>query len=475
MQIPILNGIYADSTGEYRTSYPRNLAPIPKKQGISNGYLKPAEGIVEFATGPGIDRGGFNWNGTLYRVMGPKFCSVGPTGAVAILGDVTNDGQPVKFDNSFDLLAINSGNNFYYWNGVTLSQLTDLDLGNVVSFIWVDGYFMTTDGENIVVTELNDPYAVNPLKYGSAEVSADPIKCMLKIADEPCAVGRYTIELFDNIGGALFPFQRVRGALIERGTIGRYTACVFPVQGVFGIAFLGGAQKEPCSIWFGVNATSTRLATREIDTLLQTYTEDQLAAAVVECRVDKVQSLLYVHLPDQTLVYDAKASEVVQEPVWYTLASSIVGNSAYRARNLVWAYGKWISGDTNDTTYKLGYYVDNISSHYGDIIGWEFGTLIVYNEGNNAIFHEIELIGLPGRNVSTDNPVIYTSYSTDGETWSQERTCNGGKKGQRNKRLLWLQMGTMMNSNIRIQKFRGTSNFHASLASIEARLEPLSN
>jgi hypothetical protein len=31
MQIPILNGIYADSTPELRTAYPVNMVPVPKE------------------------------------------------------------------------------------------------------------------------------------------------------------------------------------------------------------------------------------------------------------------------------------------------------------------------------------------------------------------------------------------------------------------------------------------------------------
>ena len=56
--IPILNGIYTDDAADFRTSYPINMVPVPKQQGISAGYLRPADGIVELGTGPGIDRGG---------------------------------------------------------------------------------------------------------------------------------------------------------------------------------------------------------------------------------------------------------------------------------------------------------------------------------------------------------------------------------------------------------------------------------
>ncbi|MDV2948640.1 packaged DNA stabilization protein, partial [Acinetobacter baumannii] len=67
MQIPVMNGIYTDQNADFRTSYPLNLIPVPKENGISQGYLRPAEGIDHFADLPGIDRGGIEWNGICYR------------------------------------------------------------------------------------------------------------------------------------------------------------------------------------------------------------------------------------------------------------------------------------------------------------------------------------------------------------------------------------------------------------------------
>jgi hypothetical protein len=165
MQIPILNGIYTDNTPELRTSYPVNLVPVPKQSGISNGFLRPGDGIVANGTGPGVDRGGVNWQGDLYRVMGTKLVEINSAGEVNILGDVGGPiDQLVTFDYSFDELAIASGGRLYYWDGSTLTQVTDPDLGVVLDVVWVDGYFMTTDGEFLIVTVLTDPMQVNPLK-----------------------------------------------------------------------------------------------------------------------------------------------------------------------------------------------------------------------------------------------------------------------------------------------------------------------
>ena len=198
MQIPIVNGIYTDENSDFRTSYPRNMVPIPKEQGLSKGYLRPADGSVSLGSGgPGIDRGGINWNGICYRVMGTRLVTIDKNGIVDDLGFISGSGQ-VMLDYSFDYLGIAAGNNLYLWDG-TLTQVTDSDLGSVIDFIWIDGYFMTTDGESLVVTDLGDPFSVNPLKYSSSEADPDEIKAVLKLRNEAYALNRYTVEVFDNI------------------------------------------------------------------------------------------------------------------------------------------------------------------------------------------------------------------------------------------------------------------------------------
>jgi hypothetical protein len=467
MQIPILSGIFTDNGPDLRTSYPVNLMPVPKDSGISTGFLRPADGIVANGTGPGVDRGGINWNGICYRVMGTKLVRVNANGTITELGDV---GGPVDtlvtLDYSFDRLAIASGGRLYYWSPTLgLIQVIDTDLGLVLDVVWVDGYFMTTDGEFLVVTELSDPTQVNPLKYGSAEADPDPVVALLKLRNEVYALNRNTIEVFDNVGGEFFPFERITGAQIQKGVVGTFACCVY----IENIAFLGSGRNESPGIYVGSNATANKISTQEIDEILLAYTEAQLATVKLEARNDKGHEHLYVHLPDKTLVYDAASSQVLGEAVWFTLTSSIVGFSQYRARNLVWAYDKWLVGDPQSN--NIGYLVQDISSHWGQIVRWEFGTMIIYNEGNGALFNELELVCLTGRVALGLNPVITTSYSIDGMSYSQEKPLRVGTTGNMRKRLAWFQQGHMR--NWRIQRFKGDSQAHLSLVRLEAQIEPL--
>ena len=462
--IPILSGIYTDTAGDIRTSYPRNLYAVPKSNGVSEGYLRPAEGLVSFATGPGQDRGGINWKGAHYRVMGTKLVNVSAAGVVTTLGDVGSSGQ-VQLEYSFDRLAINSGTNLYYWNG-TLTQVTDPDLGPVLSVTWVDGYFVTTDGTSIVVTELNDPLSVNPLKYGSAESDPDPIVRVMRVRDELNAIGRYSVEAFQNVGGELFPFARIDGARISKGAVGRDACCLFQDS----IAMLGSGRNEPISVYLGYQGTANKIATREIETILEGYTEADLSLALVETRMTKVNQFIYIHLPDQTLVYDAAASAATELPVWLTLTTSVVGKAQYRAQNWVYAYNRWTFGDPQ--TFNLGQPSDSISSHYGAVNGWDFQTEMLYGEGAGGIINQMELVALPGRVNMTANPVIWTSYSLDGVTYSTEMAISTGTIGQYDKRLVWRRQGFF--KNWRVQKFRGVSDSHLSVARLELTAEALS-
>lgn len=466
MQIPILSGIYADGAADFRTAYPRNLIPLPKEQGISKGYLRPAEGLVEFGTGaPGIDRGGIAWRGECYRVMGSKLCRVSANGIISILGDV-GFGGTTTMDYSFDHLAIASGKNLYLYSGATLAQVTDGDLGDCLGVLWVDGYWMSTDGEFLVVTELNNPFAVNPLKYGSSEADPDPVQVLLKLRNEVYAINRYTTEVFDNNGGANFPFQRIDGALVEVGAIGTHMACLYAGA----IAMVGSARNQPPSIYLIGGGEAIPLATAEIDQTLEGYTEAQLSACRLEARTYRKRQQLYLHLPDRTMVYDIAISKEVGQPVWFELGSSVLGHAQYRAQGWVWCHNKWVAGDPQAA--RLCVPSDARGDHYGQPVGWEFSTAMLYNGGMGAVVHELELVSLPGRVQFADDPVIWTSYSTDGETWSQEKSVSAGKQGERNKRLRWLQQGPW--ANYRIQRFRGNSDAHVSFARLEAQVEALS-
>lgn len=460
-QIPIVSGIYADTSPDFRTSYPVNMVPVPKSTGLASGYLRMVDGIVEQATGPGVSRGGILWNGVEYRVMGTKLVSVSGS-TVTTIGDVGGTGD-VSMVYSFDFLAIASGGNLYLYNGTTLAQVTDADLGTALDVIWIDGYFMTTDGENLVVTELNNPFEINPLKYGSSEVDPDPVVGLKTLRNEVYAINRHTIEVFRNVGGDLFPFQRIDGAQIDRGAVGTHCAVVFMER----LAFIGSGRNEAVSVCLGSNGQDIKISTREVDLILSGYSEAQLATAYMEVRGDLGSETLIIHLPDLTMCYDGPASAVLERPVWYYLQTDVLGGK-WDARHLVWNDG-WSVGSL--TQSKVGRLSREVFTHWGEKTVWEFGTPIVYNGGSGAIVHELELVSLTGSAPFGENPIVTTEYSADGVTWSLPRNVRAGERGERSQRIKWTRQGTIR--NFRMQRFKGDTDSPLSVARLEAKMEPL--
>lgn len=475
----ILSGIYTDATGDLRTQYPVNLVPVPTPNGVSEGYMRPAEGIVYLGTGPGADRGGIVWEGKAYRVLGSKLCYVDPLGGVTELGDVgtpdPNADSPLcTFDYSFDRLAIASGGRLYYYQNAALTQVTDPDLGYVVDVVWVDGYFMTTDGEFLVVTELNDPYAVNPLKYGSSEADPDPVVALLKLRNEIAALNRYTIEFFDNVGTAaaptvlasvVFPFQRIEGAQVQKGCVGDRACIVF----VETIAFVGSGRNEAPNVYLAQNGNAVKISTREIDQQLAALSEAELAGIVLDTRNDDAHEHLYIHLPDRTLVYDHTASQEVKTPIWFVLTSALVGFSQYRARSMLWAYGRWQVADP--TSNLIGYLTKESGLHFDAPVRVEVSTAMAFNDTKGAIVTQLELVSVNGNESLEGTALISTSYSLDGRTWSIDHDIHAGKRGQRTKRLVWRRQGFFR--NYRIQRFRWDSRAHISPMRLEFTAEPL--
>ncbi len=463
MKLPILKGVYTNNASDVRTAYPHNIEVIAMETGVDTSYLRQTKGIEYLTEAPGPDRGGINWNEICYRVSGSKLISVSQAGLITILGDVEDNGLPVSLDYSFTLLCIVSNKKVFYFDGSVITQLTDPDLGQIIDVVFMSSFFLFTDGNSLITTDINDPYSISPFNYGSSEADPDPVVALKKIRNEAYAVNRYTCELFDVIGGEFFPLQRIEGAQLQKGAVGTKACTVFSDV----LAFVGSGRNEAVSVYMGINSETVPVSTREIDQIIQSHTTNDLTLCIVENRFSEGQQLLYIHLPRITLLYDAAASKMMQTPVWTILSSG----ENYRARFFTRCYDLWLLGDT--ITNNIGFLIEDSSKQWGLNIQWEFSTVILYNDGMGVIVHQLELAGLYGRVDSADtDPVISASYSLDGESWSYEQFIRAGKVGARNKRLVWLRQGQFR--NFRIYRFRGDSKSLVTVLRLEAKLEPLS-
>lgn len=452
MQVPIQSGVRSSKAG-YATTFPVNLQHEVRESGLSKGQLVTARGASVFATGPGKDRGGAVFRGTHYRVMGSKLVSVSDGGTITEIGDVGNDGRPAGFTQDFDRLAVRSAEGLYYWDETTLLKVADFDLGKVLDATWMDGYFITTDGEFIVVTDLLDPTSVDTLRYGSAESDPDPVTGVEAFEEELYGFGRYSVQVFRNVGQTGFPFQNVRGATVSVGCV----SADAKVRIGQTLAFVGGARDEPIGVYIMGGGRATRISPPEIDEMLA---QENASTIVLEARTFGDEQHLIIHLSKRSIVLAIRATSEVGQGAWHIAHSGYFDR--YRLRHAVFVYGKHICGDP--TSGKLGVLSHDIDTHYGETVHWRFEAGLLFDQGNGMIMREVDLFGRKPSKPTT----IWLSMTRDGETWSRE--VGRQLEGKRSERMQW-------RPNVRVDeqvgfRFRGTGQI--AVARCDVTGEPLS-
>lgn len=452
MQVPILRGSVVQD-GAFKESYPVNLEPRTIDSGVSAGQLINAVGVTQRGTGPGSDRGGVNWNGTMYRVMGSKLVSVASNGAVTVIGDVGNDNRRCGFDYGFDRMGIRSAGKLFYYDGAALTQVTDPDLGEVRDMLWMDGYYVTTDGTYIVVTDLLDVTKVDPLKYGSAEEDPDTVTGIEKLREELVVCGRYTFQFFQNVGASPFPFTVVPGTTVPVGCVSATAKAKIAGQG---IAFVGGGRNEPLGVYVMANSSAERISTSEIDDLIAQDRSPELIE--VEVRAFSGEQQVLVHLEQVTVAISLSTSAEAGNTTPFLLKS----DGAYRPRNAVYCYGKHWVGDSKSAA--LGILDPSTHLQFGQEYDWQLDGALMFNGGNGFLINEVELFG----QFPVQPFAVFFSITRDGVHWSRE--VARVTTGRPNERVNW-RPGVWMPS---LGSFRWRGRGKVALARCEIRGDQLS-
>ncbi len=186
--------------------------------------VRGAPGIVSFATcGNGPVRGVHEFQDQLYAVSGSYFYSVSEDGTATNLGGVISGGtNRVSMDDNGDQLCIVDGERGYvYDESGGFRLITDADFHPANSVTGIDG-FMAFDraGTNeIFISDSLDATGYSDF-FASAESKSDDVLAVLNHLQLLHIFGSRTIEFWQNIGAANFPFRRVPGGVINTGVAG---------------------------------------------------------------------------------------------------------------------------------------------------------------------------------------------------------------------------------------------------------------
>lgn len=175
--------------------------------------------------GSGPLRGAHVMSDTLYVVSGGTLYQVDEDGTTTPLGGVVSGTGPVSMaDNATELVIVNGTNGYIWSSAAGFRLISDADFNAADTVTFIDGFFLFNNsgtGE-FFRSDLLDGTSYDSTAFATAESQSDDLLAVRNHKQVLYLLGQRSIELWSNVGAANFPFQRIPGALIDRGLASSY-------------------------------------------------------------------------------------------------------------------------------------------------------------------------------------------------------------------------------------------------------------
>ena len=411
-------------------------------------------------------------NGTLYGVAGGKIYSIDSAGVETELGTLVTSAGRVSFaDNGTELMVVDGTSGYIVtMSSGSFAEIADEDFtgADVVDFL--DGYFICNNPATgqFYISGLYDGTAWDALDIATAESAPDDLVSLINDHRELWLFGDYSTEVWVNTGNSSFPFERMNGAVIEKGIAARWSVAKLD-NSVFWLA----KDKTGQGVVVRANGyTPQVISTRAIENEIAGYSAIDDAWAFTCTLNGHVFYVLTFPTGDATWVYD------VTTGMWHEWSSrNAIGEfKRYIGNTYAFCYGKHLVGDFEDgDIYEMDsdVYTDNgepivrtrraqhLSSDMKNLfmsrlqIDMEMGvgdnnytsdTYTASLADGSEIADGSVLAGgefIPGGSV---NPQAMLRWSDDGgRTFGNEHWVTLGKQGEYRKRAVFRRLGRSRN------------------------------
>lgn len=352
------------------------------------------------------------------------------------------------------------------WTSVGNFILVDMSISAgitpIIDACFMAGYVMVTDGIDVWCSSLTN-LTFFPGFFGSAEYDPDGITAIFKLNNQLYIHGQYTTQTMANTGGNNFPFTAQQSYTFDIGCVSRQTMCPYNRT----LAWIGGGRNMPFGVWWLNGNAPNKISSAAVDYEIAQLTAAQVAVVTLEAISFEDSELLYVHLPDKTLVFDAIASTALGLKFWTQLNSGAANTDFYRARNFVRFNGMWACGDLADN--RVGFLDGTTGGHYGAPVMHRTSSPMVMLPLASAGLREVELKCVTGQ--AGDDSRIGLEYSGDGIRWSQIRYRSAATRGGYARRPRW-RPGALTFGKLQIRISHVTTR-HVTWFLVDTELEPL--
>lgn len=433
---------------------------IPETAGYTAAQLFQTPGIAEVLdTGPANkNRGGHVMAGVPYFVCGQRLFrlnrNVGVDGVESYtatdIGEIEGANYVSMADNGVQLCIVVPGIKGYIYDRKidTLKTITSAayyDLGPSQQVVYADGYFIHQAAKNVFNSALNDGMTYSGIDFAEAEADPDDITGIHVSRGQLFIGGSETTEGWQNVGSLNFPYQRIAGFILPIGI--RAKNSIVDTGNTF--CFIGNDIGGQAAVYQYTGNNFEKISTAAIEYLLLKYSQEDVSSIIGFQYSQNGAVFAGWILPDACIVYDARASQLAQKPVWHERKSFISGEQTrWRANCVLQAYGKFFVADYRSG--KIGILSIDTYKEFGEFIRRRFSAGPFNNSEGATFWNSVQLIVESGTDTVLDRgPTIDMSYSNDGgKTFGTEISRSIGKVGEYTTQPTWNRLGLCRNARV---------------------------
>lgn len=402
-------------------------------------------------------RGAMYMDGRIYAVIGTTLYSIIADGTMTDVGTIGGTDRLSMAINGTQVCIVSlQAGAFIYSLADGLEQITDADFFPSQGVVFLNQYFVHVKQSSQVfqLSALADGTSYNALDFASAEANPDLIVSHLADNGELWLFGESNTEVWSNTGAADFPFQRINGAVLQKGAYSRDTSARMANS----VYWLGNDGV----IYRATGYQPQRISTHAIETQLN---ESVKTGAYAMTYSQEGHDFFVLTLPAAglTFVYDSANGR------WHERSSRVDGVDTYwRPSHIVEAFGRLYCFDSHGG--KVGYLDLNTYTEYGNtIISTRIST--VYSaDAEQVVMSSLQAIVETGVGLENGtDPIVLMSYSDDGgRTYTNDREGSLGTVGRYRKRVKWNRLGRFYQ---RVVRLRIASPVRRAIINAEAEVE----
>lgn len=273
MLVPInlTGGDYQHKSRPLSKQVTRNFWPqVQQTQKAKSPYiLVPFYGLKTFKEqAGGVDRGMRFNQGKLYKVSGTTLYEISSGGTHTSLGSIAGSNRCIISAMGAQIIIANGSGLIYVWDGATLTQVTDPNIGapRGVAVLNNQAIYDAGSGQGFDVSDVGTPGTINGLNNAQAESASDALLLPYAYRETLYLFGEETIELWWNSGQGNPPFDKIQGAVINMGL-----GAIYSVADTPDYIFFFGSDKQVHSLTAGASSVDTVVSTPAMAKIFQDY------------------------------------------------------------------------------------------------------------------------------------------------------------------------------------------------------------